>query len=49
MEAAEVMNQFFIDKVNDLRKKALLPSTAVPEDAQAGWLSGAAKGQVVGL
>jgi hypothetical protein len=25
MEAAEVMNQFFIDKVDDLRKKALLP------------------------
>jgi hypothetical protein len=25
MEAAEVMNQFFIDKVDDLQKKALLP------------------------
>jgi hypothetical protein len=32
MEAAEVMNQFFIDKVNDLRKKAVLPSTGVPEE-----------------
>jgi hypothetical protein len=28
MEAAEVMNQFFIDKVNDLCKKAVLPSEA---------------------
>jgi hypothetical protein len=25
MEAAEVMNQFFLDKVDDLQKKALLP------------------------
>jgi hypothetical protein len=25
MEAAEVMNKFFVDKVDDLRKKALLP------------------------
>jgi hypothetical protein len=25
MEAAEVMNQFFLEKVDDLRKKALLP------------------------
>jgi hypothetical protein len=32
MEAAEVMDQFFIDKVNDLRKKAVLPSTGVPEE-----------------
>jgi hypothetical protein len=27
MEAAEVMNKFFVDKVDDLRKKALLPSS----------------------
>jgi hypothetical protein len=33
MEAAEVMNQFFINKVNDLRKKAVLPSTGDPEEA----------------
>jgi hypothetical protein len=33
MEAAEVMNKFFVDKVDDLRKKALLPSThGVPEE-----------------
>jgi hypothetical protein len=32
MEAAEVMNQFFIDKVDDLCKKALLLSTGVPEE-----------------
>jgi hypothetical protein len=32
MEAAEVMNQFFIDKMDDLRKKALLPSTGVSEE-----------------
>jgi hypothetical protein len=31
MEAAEVINQFFIDKVEDLCKKALLPITGVPE------------------
>jgi hypothetical protein len=30
MEAAEVMNQFFNDKVNNLRKKALLPR--LPEE-----------------
>jgi hypothetical protein len=30
MEAAEVMNQFFLDKVDDLRKKALLPR--LPEE-----------------
>jgi hypothetical protein len=30
MEAAEVMNQFFIDKVNNLCKMALHPSTGVP-------------------
>jgi hypothetical protein len=30
MEAAEVMNQFFLDKVDDLRKKALLP--LLPEE-----------------
>jgi hypothetical protein len=32
MEVAEMMNQFFIDKVDDLCKKALLPSTGVPEE-----------------
>jgi hypothetical protein len=31
IEAAEVMNRFFVDKVDDLRKKALRPQ--VPEDA----------------
>jgi hypothetical protein len=31
MEAAEVMNRFFLDKVDDLRKKALRPQ--VPEEA----------------
>jgi hypothetical protein len=31
MEAAEVMNQFFLDKVDDLWKKALLPW--LPEEA----------------
>jgi hypothetical protein len=31
LEAAEVMNQFFLDKVDDLRKKALLPR--LPEEA----------------
>jgi hypothetical protein len=30
LEAAEVMNQFFLDKVDDLRKKALLPR--LPEE-----------------
>jgi hypothetical protein len=33
MEAADVMNKFFIDKVDDLRKKALLPRET-PEDLQ---------------
>jgi hypothetical protein len=32
MKVAEMMNQFFIDKVDDLCKKALLPSTGVPEE-----------------
>jgi hypothetical protein len=31
MEAAEVMNQFFLDKVDYLQKKALLPR--LPEEA----------------
>jgi hypothetical protein len=31
MEAAEVMNKFFVDKVDDLQKKALLPR--LPEEA----------------
>jgi hypothetical protein len=31
MEAAEVMNRFFVDKVDDLRKKALLPRADAPE------------------
>jgi hypothetical protein len=33
MEAADVMNKYFIDKVDDLRKKALLPRET-PEDLQ---------------
>jgi hypothetical protein len=32
MEAANVMNKFFIDKVDDLRKKALFPNTGVSEE-----------------
>jgi hypothetical protein len=32
MEAFEVMNQFFIDKFDDLQKKALLSSTGVSEE-----------------
>jgi hypothetical protein len=31
MEAAEVMDKFFVDKVDDLQKKALLPQ--LPEEA----------------
>jgi hypothetical protein len=31
MEAAEVMNQFFIDKVDNLQKKALLPPDVTEE------------------
>jgi hypothetical protein len=32
MEAADVMNKFFIDKVDDLQKKALFPNTGVSEE-----------------
>jgi hypothetical protein len=32
MEAAEVMNKFFVDKVDDLRKKALRTASKVPEE-----------------
>jgi hypothetical protein len=32
MEASEVKNEFFINRVDDLCKKALLPSTGVPEE-----------------
>jgi hypothetical protein len=32
MEAANVMNQYFIDKVDDLQKKALFPNTGVSEE-----------------
>jgi hypothetical protein len=31
IEAADVKNEFFIDKVDDLRKKALFPNTGVSE------------------
>jgi hypothetical protein len=31
MEAADVMNKFFIDKVDDLRRKALFPNTGILE------------------
>jgi hypothetical protein len=36
MEAAEVMNQFFLDKVDDLLKKALLPRLAEEAPDVAG-------------